>query len=154
MSILSNAEQISSVFKLQHESKTDSGKIFRENRDTVVLNRCDAGCPSFNLCKKRILIVGGITRMESLYRELIEGHGGIFEYHNGYVKNGVKKLESSFKRADIVVCPVNCNSHAACIIVKNLGKKHRKTVCMLASFSLSSVARAILGADKAKGAIN
>jgi hypothetical protein len=86
--------------------------------------------------------------MESLYRELIEGHGGIFDYHDGYVRNGVKKLETSLKRADLVVCPVNCNSHAACIIVKNLGKKYKKTVRMLASYSLSSVVRVIADTDK------
>jgi len=116
----------------------------------VVINRCDANCPSFDLCKKRILIVGGITRMESLYRELIESHGGVFEYHDGYVKKGAKKLESRLKRADIVVCPVNCNSHAACIMVKNLGKKYGKTVHMLASFSMSSISRAINDADNGR----
>jgi hypothetical protein len=111
-------------------------------------------CPVFDLCKKRILIVGGIRRMETLYRELIESHGGVFEYHDGYVRNGSKKLESRLKRADIVVCPVNCNSHAACIIVKNLGKKYKKTVHMLASFSLSSVTRIIKDADTTKCLIN
>ena len=36
-------------------------------------------------------MVGGITRMESLYRELIESRGGVFEYHDGYVKKGAQK---------------------------------------------------------------
>jgi hypothetical protein len=98
---------------------------------------------TINLFHKHILIVGGITRMESLYRDFIESHGGIFEYHNGYIRNGKKKLESRLKRADIIVCPINCNSHAACIMVKNLGKKYNKTVHMLASYSLSSVVRVI-----------
>jgi hypothetical protein len=127
-----NAEQI----RLKNEYTGDAS-----------INLCDSTCPSFDLCKKRILIVGGITRMECLYRELIEGHGGVFEYHDGYIKNGTKKLESRLKRADIVVCPVNCNSHAACIMVKNLGKKHKKKVHMLSSYSLSSVTRAIQGVD-------
>ena len=34
---------------------------------------CDESCPSFDLCSKRVLIVGGVERMESLYREFIEG---------------------------------------------------------------------------------
>jgi hypothetical protein len=110
-------------------------------------NRCDASCPSFDLCKKRILMVGGITRMESLYRELIESRGGIFEYHDGYVKKGAKCLEGCFKRADVVICPVNCNSHAACSIVKNLGKKHNKTVHMLSNSSLSAVSQVIWGEE-------
>ncbi len=39
------------------------------------LTRCDETCPSFDLCRKRILIVGGINRMESIYRQLIEENG-------------------------------------------------------------------------------
>ena len=114
------------------------------------LNRCDASCPSFDLCKKRVLIVGGITRMESLYRELIEGSGGIFEYHDGYMNKGVRQLESRLRRADVVVCPVSCNSHAACSIVKNLAKKHKKTVHMVAGSSLTAVSQVIQGNDKAR----
>ncbi len=125
--------------QIKEETKNIISKMF-------ALNQCSADCPSFDLCRKRVLIVGGMTRMESLYRGLIEGSGGIFEYHDGYMKKGVRKLEGSLKRADVVVCPVNCNSHAACSIVKNLAKKHNKTVHMLASSSLSAVSQAILGA--------
>lgn len=116
-------------------------------QDSCDSNHCDASCPAFDLCEKRILIVGGITRMESLYRDLIESCGGIFEYHDGYMKKGAKKLESRFRRADIVLCPVSCNSHAACLLVKNLGKKHNKPVHMLPNSSLSTVSRAISDAD-------
>lgn len=108
-----------------------------------VQNRCTSECPSFNLCQKRILIVGGIARMEAYYRRLIEEVGGILEYHEGHIKNGTRQLENSLKRADIVLCPVNCNSHAACSLVKNLGKKHNKPVYMMSNFSLSAVSRAL-----------
>ncbi|MBW1976115.1 MAG: DUF2325 domain-containing protein [Deltaproteobacteria bacterium] len=64
------------------------------------MSQCDANCPSFSLCKKRILIVGGLERMESLYRDLIEKSGGHFEYHNGHIKRGIKDLESRVRRAD------------------------------------------------------
>ena len=112
------------------------------------MNRCDAECPAFDLCRKRVLIVGGIARMEALYRRLIETRGGYFEYHNGHMNGGAKQLENRLKRADIVLCPVNCNSHAACSMVKNLGKKHHKPVHMLANFSLSAVSQVI----RARGA--
>jgi hypothetical protein len=118
------------------------------------LNRCDPNCPSFDLCKKRILIVGGITRMATLYRELIESSGGVFEYHDGYMKNGCKQLESRLRRADVVLCPVSCNSHAACSMVKNLAKKHNKTVHMLANSSLSAVSAVIWGSEGSRAAIN
>jgi hypothetical protein len=124
--------------------QTEAREVIEE---VVSLNRCEASCPSFDLCRKRILIVGGITRMEALYRELIEGSGGIFEYHDGYMKNGVRNLESRLKRADVVLCPVGCNSHAACTLVKNLGKKHNKPVHMLTSSSLSAVSQALQTKD-------
>ncbi|MDR0842968.1 MAG: DUF2325 domain-containing protein, partial [Acidobacteriota bacterium] len=104
-------------------------------------------------CQKRILIVGGIERMESRYRRLIEEGGGVMEYHDGHVSKGAHELECCLRRADMVLCPINCNSHAACLIIKKLGKKHRKPVCMLPNFSLSAVSRAIWNKDRT-GAIN
>ena len=107
------------------------------------LDHCDTNCPSFDLCRKRVLIVGGIERMESLYRQMIESRGGVLEYHAGHMKGGGKHLENRLKRSDIVLCPVNCNSHGACALVKNLCKKHNKPVHMLSSFSLSTVSQVI-----------
>jgi hypothetical protein len=143
--------QLASDLKHQQEIndriRIEIPKIIEE---LAAMNNCESTCVSFNLCKKRILMVGGITRMESLFRELIEGSGGIFDYHNGYIKKGVKQLESRLKRADVVLCPVSCNSHAACSIVKNLAKKHNKPVHMLANSSLNTLSQAILSGDKNK----
>ncbi|WP_319406555.1 DUF2325 domain-containing protein [uncultured Desulfosarcina sp.] len=143
-------EKQNSCLSLQLEEQCNLNRHVKEQTQAIIgemanWNPCDASCPSFDLCKKRILIVGGITRMESLYRELIESRGGVFEYHDGYVKKGAKSLESSLRRADMVLCPVNCNSHAACSIVKNLGKKHNKAVHILANSSLSTVSQVIWG---------
>jgi hypothetical protein len=104
---------------------------------------CDDDCPNFDLCRKRVLIVGGITKMEALYRKIIENNGGLFDYHTGYVRKGVKELEDRLKRADVVLCPVNCNSHTACNLVKKLAKKHSKPVQMLSGSSLSAVSQAL-----------
>lgn len=134
-------------------STTALNQQFREEITDILgtltdLNRCDASCAAFDLCLKRILIVGNITKMERLYRQLIEGSGGIFDYHDGYMKTGSRQLESRLKRADMVLCPVSCNSHAACTMVKNLAKKHKKPVHMLANSSLSTLSQAILGTEK------
>ena len=110
---------------------------------------CDESCPSFDLCSKRVLIVGGVERMESLYREFIEGGGGVLDYHNGSLQGGTRQLERSLRRADIILCPVNCNSHGACIKVKNLAKKHNKTFYMLPNGSLSTISR-LLGSESAR----
>lgn len=116
----------------------------RTATQVLALDQCDETCPSFDLCQKRILVVGGITKMEAFYRQLIEGNGGIFDYHDGYMKGGIKALETRVKRADMVLCPTNCNSHTACLVVKKLGKKHNKPVRMLASSSLSSISQTLL----------
>jgi len=108
------------------------------------MNRCDETCPSFNLCRKRVLIVGGITKMEAFYRQLIEENGGVFEYHDGYTRGGTKDLDSRVRRADVVLCPVNCNSHNACSMTKRLGKKYKRTVKMLPGSGLSAISQALL----------
>lgn len=137
--------------EMNHRFKREMKEIVDQISE---MSTCSRTCPAFDLCRKRILIVGGITRMESLYRRLIEGAGGEFEYHDGYMKKGVKGLEGRLKRADVVLCPVTCNSHAACSLVKNLGKKHNKPVHMLAQFSLNAVAQVIRGADQCSCVIN
>jgi len=106
---------------------------------------CDPSCPAYDRCPKRILIVGGIERMEARYRQAVESAGGVMEYHPGHTQGGTTQLENSLRRADVVLCPVNCNSHSACLLVKNFGKKHNKPVYMMPSFSLSAVSRIIKG---------
>jgi len=108
------------------------------------MNRCDETCPSFSLCRKRVLIVGGITKMEAFYRKLIEENGGVFEYHDGYTRGGTKDLDSRVRRADVVLCPVDCNSHNACSMAKRLGKKYKRTVKMLPGSGLSAISQALL----------
>ena len=131
-----------------HEEQVKA-REFRNTEATLPpCRKCDECCPISDLCRKRILIVGGIERMESRYRKLIEGGGGIMEYHDGHVNRGARELECRLKRADMVLCPINCNSHAACLIIKKLGKKYSKPVCMLANFSLSAVSRAIWNEDR------
>jgi hypothetical protein len=105
---------------------------------------CDETCPSFDLCRKRVLIVGGISKMKTYYREVVEAKGGQFEYHDGDLRGGIRALEGRFKRADIVLCPVDCNSHAACSVVKKLGRKHNKPVQMLHGSSINAVSWALL----------
>lgn len=111
------------------------------------MQTCDASCPAFDLCRKRVLVVGGMSRIAGFYRELVEDVGGVFEYHDGYTKNGVAALENRLRRADMVLCPVSCNSHSACTLVKKLGKKHNKPVHMLSGASLNAVSQALRQPD-------
>jgi len=105
---------------------------------------CDETCPQYQLCAKRILIVGGMTKMKHMYRRLVESSGGEFDYHNGYMKNGSQNIEALVMRSDLILCPVNCNSHGACKKVKKLCRKHSKSIKMLPSSSLSSISSALV----------
>jgi len=143
-------DRLVSELESQREINGHFQKKLESNiRQISNLNRCDETCPSFDLCRKRILIVGGITRMESLYRQMIEENGGIFEYHNGHMKGGPKGLENQVRRADVVLCPVNINSHNACLLVKKLGKKYSRPVQMLAGSGLGVISRALSEYQKA-----
>ncbi|MEA3279906.1 MAG: DUF2325 domain-containing protein [Thermodesulfobacteriota bacterium] len=123
-------------------------RLKKETEDIAIqfstLNKCDETCPSFDLCQKRILIVGGIVKIKDRYKKLIEKNGGKFDYHDGYVKGGTKGLKNQIRRADMVLCPVNCNSHNACLVTKKLGKKYSRPVHMLAGSGLSAISQAIL----------
>jgi hypothetical protein len=97
-----------------------------------------------NLCKRRILYVGGMDRLEQHYRNLMEKEfNGIFEHHNGDYSNGNGPLEEMIRRAELVLCPVNCNSYNACLCVKKLCKELNKPFIMLRSAGLGSLKRAI-----------
>jgi len=75
---------------------------------------------------------------------LVEESGGMFDYHDGHVSGGIKQLEHQVRRADVVLCPIDYNSHAASLAVKKLGKKHRKPVKILSNSSLNSISQTLL----------
>lgn len=94
-------------------------------------------------CNKTVLVVGGITKIKHLYRDLIEKNGGTFEYHDGHIKGGWLNLENKVCKSDVVLCPVNCNSHGACLKVKELCKKYNKPIQMLPTSSISGISNAL-----------
>jgi hypothetical protein len=120
-------------------------KELEKSRDQLpASSRHTEQCLPLDLSQMRILIVGGLPKMEFLYRRLIEESGGMFEYHDGHVRGGIKDLEHQVIRADVVLCPVDYNSHAAALAAKRFGKKHGKPVRMLSNSSLSAISQALL----------
>ncbi|MCG8568040.1 MAG: DUF2325 domain-containing protein [Desulfobacterales bacterium] len=101
------------------------------------------GCPGPQLCAKRIFMIGGITKMKAHYKEIVENAGGSFEYHDGYMKNTNANLEAKVRRSDLVICPVNCNSHTACLKVKKLCNQYDTELKMLHNSSLAALTRAV-----------
>ncbi len=120
----------------------NSGKTDVVATQDIKCANCNTPCPCVH-CPQRVLVVGGIERMEPLYREVIEAKGHIFEYHAGHLRKGGNKLDNLLQRADIVLCPVNCNSHTACLQVKSMCKKYKKNLQIMKNFSLSAIERTL-----------
>lgn len=99
---------------------------------------------NLDLGSKKVLIVGGMTKIKHLYQHVIEANGGHFEYHDGYMKAGNQSLNAKVSRSDLIICPVNCNSHNACSKVKKLCQKHKKPLKMLSNASVTAISAAIL----------
>ncbi len=109
---------------------------------------CGGDCPRPSLCARKILVVGGLTKMKPLYKRLVESNGGLFDYHDGYMKQGKQELDSQVRRADLILCPVSCNSHGACLAVKQLCRKYGKPARMLSSPSLSAISRGLFAGNE------
>ncbi len=110
-------------------------------------NCTEKKCAQCQLCAKRIFMIGGITKMKSYYRDIVEKAGGKFDYHDGYLKNSAANLEARVRRSDLVICPVNCNSHNACLKVKKLCNLYDKQLKILRSSSLSAVTHALFNQE-------
>ena len=98
-------------------------------------------CPGPDLCGKKILYVGGLKKMVSHYRQLVENCGGQFMHHDGGVEIARNQLSKMLGSADIVFCPVDCVSHDACTCVKKMCKRYRKPFVMMRSSGLSTLAK-------------
>ncbi|SFG10491.1 hypothetical protein SAMN05660649_00690 [Desulfotomaculum arcticum] len=100
-------------------------------------------CFNCKQCMKKVLIIGGITKIKHLYKDLIENCGHKCIYLDGYMRRGDKLLEKKIIKCDLVFCPVDCNSHNACASAKKLCRKHGKPIKMLTSSSITNMVQAI-----------
>jgi hypothetical protein len=100
-------------------------------------------CPGPDLCGKTILYVGGLHKMVSLYRQLVESHGGNFLHHDGGKEASRAILPKMLSTADAVLCPIDCISHDACTCVKKICKQYQKPYVMMRSSGLSSLAKGL-----------
>jgi hypothetical protein len=99
---------------------------------------------SIDLSKKCVLVVGGLPKMEALFRRVVERYKGIFEYHDGRMGTGPKELVNQVLRADFVLCCIDHSSHTSALVVKKLCKKYKKPFRMLINSSLNNIFLALL----------
>jgi hypothetical protein len=144
---LQNALLEESVDMLQQE-------VF--SMETAMLGRMDSSCncstcddentnrcPGPDLCGKTILYVGGLHKMITHYKQLVENHGGKFLHHDGGKEDSKTILPKMLNTADAVLCPVDCVSHDACSCVKKVCKRYQKPYVMMRSSGLSSLTRGL-----------
>jgi hypothetical protein len=134
-------------FELESDNRLLSDEIRRQicphAEGATIPDNQPICCRDCGHCPRRILMVGGITKLESFYRDLVEGAGHEFIYHDGYMKSGTRKIIDMVAQADLVLCPVNCNSHNACRTIKRLCKKYNTHCKMLPGSSLTMISRAL-----------
>ena len=134
------------LFKLKNQRQT---RIHRNNESegpidqNAVSSLHDPVLP-LDLFQRSVLVVGGLPKMESLYRRLIEGNKGAFEYHDGRMSAGTKELVGQVRRADVVLCCIDHSSHTAALVAKKLCKKYQKPFQMLISSSLNNILLALV----------
>lgn len=96
-----------------------------------------------DLCRRRILYVGGMTRAIAHMRDLVTRHNGEFLHHDGGLEDGCARLAGALAQADAVLCPVTCVSHNAIDTIKRDCRRACKTFLPLPSHSVSALERAL-----------
>lgn len=112
-------------------------------------------CPGPLLCGQKILYVGGRTNLVHHYRSLVERHGAKFIHHDGGIEDTKNSLPKILNTVDSVICPIDCVSHNACLLVKDACKQRVKPLKFIRSSGLSSLARSLveLGEAANEGAL-
>ena len=105
----------------------------------------DSACPISNfLDGMSVAMVGGIESLEKHYRQLIESMGGRFHRHDGYCRGGNDALEEFISQANLVVCPIEVNSHNAARFAKKICKTKGIPCCFVKSASLATLKRTVV----------
>lgn len=102
----------------------------------------EEACP-YDLCRKRVLYVGGRATSVSRYRNVVEGWNGEFLHHDGGLEQSFERLGGLLERADLVVFPVDCVSHAAVDHIKTRCRQNGKRLVAVRSSGLGSFMRGL-----------
>ena len=99
--------------------------------------------PAIDLCGRRIAYVGGRANTVGHFRTLVESLNGRFSHHDGGVDDNIGRLGGVLSQADVVLCPVDCVSHGACLKAKAFCKRTAKPFVPLRTAGLSSLVRGL-----------
>ncbi len=102
--------------------------------------QCQPDCPRFDLCRKRILYVGGRAHLAPHLRRLVEQANGEFVHHDGGREQSGAELAALLPAADAVLCPADCVSHGALDLIRQICHRQAKPLLTLRRASLSAFA--------------
>lgn len=147
-----NETKIQDLTETITKLKNQLEKRETQNNLLIELIKCETGpanpektcarCPERDLCSRRILLVGGMSKFRQVYEKAVSGLKGEFRYHEG-TSVTAERLKEKVRWADTVLCPIDVNSHYACTQAKKLCKKMGRRFIILKSSSRSSIERAL-----------
>ncbi|MCF8481567.1 MAG: DUF2325 domain-containing protein [Rhodospirillum sp.] len=97
--------------------------------------------PPPDLGGRTLLYVGGRARAIPGLRKLVETSNGHFLHHDAGREDGRAHLSDLLASADMVVCPVDCISHDACLKCKRACKDRGTPFAPLPSSGMGAFAR-------------
>lgn len=92
---------------------------------------------------RRIGYVGGRAGVVARLRLLAAERALELDHHDGGVEDNFHRLECLVTGADCLMCPIDCISHAACRVVKELCQKQSKPFIPLRNSSMACFERAL-----------
>jgi hypothetical protein len=97
-------------------------------------------CP---LAACRLLYVGGRTSAVPHLRSGAARRRAELLHHDGGIEHRLEQLEDLVAQADLVFCPVDCVSHGACLMARDLCKRANKPFVPLRSAGVTHFRRAL-----------
>jgi hypothetical protein len=135
------AEEQSARVRAEHENEALRHELEAIESAMYTLGdaRPDGGPPCSRLDGITLLYVGGRPHHIARLRAGTEGAGGTFLHHDGGNEHHLNLLAGLASRADLVVFPVDCISHHAAQVAKQLCRQSGKQFIPLRSASVASL---------------
>jgi hypothetical protein len=110
-------------------------------------------CPAAEACAetvradiaRRVLYLGGRDSAVETLRAAAARLRAELVHHDGGIEHNVHRIDTLVEGCDVVFCPVDCISHAACLRAKALCRRMKKPFVPLRSSGVTAFERALEG---------
>jgi hypothetical protein len=129
------------IEKQDNELQQELAEVEATLAEIVEIGRTDPRPP--RLSNLTLLYVGGRQAQIGHLREFAERSGATFLHHDGGIEERGGILQGLISRADTVLFPVDCVSHAAMLLVKRICRQSGKPILPLRSAGLAAFCAAL-----------